>query len=582
MYFRPRAQCIVEPETPEASIPAPAVAGDVIGTPVIALLDGFPLQNHPLLAGRLVIDDPDGWEATYEVKDRIHGSAMASLIIHGELDSDPAPLRRPVYVRPVLRPDPTDIRSRRAEMTPNDVLLVDLIHRAVKRICEGDADNPPAAPTVRVINLSIGDEHRVFDRELSPWARLLDWLSFKYRVLFIVSAGNWNRELTLDTPRGTLPGLTDEARRTLAMESMLATEADRRLLAPAEAINAITVGATHSDAATIAPAADRFNLFAEGNGSPFTRIGNGYRRAVKPDILMSGGRILHREPPVGPPETTLTNPVCSLAAPGHRVASPPMPGILNATEYCRGTSNSAALASRAAALAFDVVETIRAPRPGLLPPAFDAVIIKALLAHGASWGKNRGDLLALRPDLLEWRQKREFVARWLGYGAADVDRALYCAENRATLLGVGEVGDGNALVFEMPLPPGLSAQAISRRLVITLAWFSPTNSLHQAYREARLWVSPPTEELRVKRLECVDDHANRGTLQHELLEGNEATPFVDGAKLQFKVNCAADAGKLEHMVPFAICVSLEVPVESGISIYQQVRARVTPPIAVGA
>lgn len=582
MYFRPRAQCVIEPDAADAGVPASAVMGEVTDLPVIALLDGFPLQNHPLLAGRLLIDDPDGWEATYEAKDRVHGSAMASLIVHGELDGEQAPLRRPVYVRPVLRPDPADVRSRRAEVTPNDVLLVDLIHRAVKRICEGDAGEVPVAPTVRIINLSIGDTYRVFDRELSPWARLLDWLSFKFCVLFIVSAGNWNGELTLDTPRGTLTGLTDEARHTLAMHSVLATEADRRLLAPAESINALTVGATHSDAATIVPVADRFDLFTDGIGSPFTRIGNGYRRAVKPDILMPGGRILHREPPAGPPGTTIVNSISGLVAPGHRVACPPSPGTPNATNYCRGTSNSAALASRAAAQAFDIVETIRTARPALLPPAFDAVIIKALLAHGASWGKHREDLLSLRPDLSDWRQEREFVARWLGYGAVDLERALFCAENRATLLGVGEVGDGGALVFEMPLPPGLSAQATSRRLVITLAWLSPTNSSHQAYRGARLWISPPTQELRVKRLECVDDHATRGTLQHELLEGNEATAFVDGAKLQFKVNCAADAGKLEHAVPFAICVSLEVPVEAGIMIYQQVRARVTPPIAVGA
>ena len=76
MYFRPRAQSIVQQPAGEAAA-APAVAGEVAGDPVVALLDGFPLQNHALLAGRVIIDDPDGWEAVYEAKDRVHGTAMA-------------------------------------------------------------------------------------------------------------------------------------------------------------------------------------------------------------------------------------------------------------------------------------------------------------------------------------------------------------------------------------------------------------------------------------------------------------------------------------------------------------------------
>ena len=191
MFFRPKAQSITKaPEVGEV-IPFDGAAGEVAAPPIVALLDGLPMQNHVLLAGRIEVDDPDGWEAGYEAKDRTHGTAMASLILRGELDAGATPLTRRLYVRPVLRPDPTDnYHDRRHEHTPDDVLLIDLIHRAVKRICEGDAGEPPAAPTVRVINLSIGDDSRVFDRVMSPWARLLDWLAFKYRVLFVVSAGN--------------------------------------------------------------------------------------------------------------------------------------------------------------------------------------------------------------------------------------------------------------------------------------------------------------------------------------------------------------------------------------------------------
>lgn len=582
MYFRPRAQSVVTPLSPEQGVPAGAVGGEVGGEPVVALLDGLPLQNHSLLAGRIVVDDPDGWEATYEAKDRVHGTAMTSLIVHGELDSGQVPLDRPIYVRPILRPDAADVRPRRAERTPTDVLLLDLVHRAVRRICVGEGGEPPVAPSVKVINLSIGDEYRLFERELSPWARLVDWLSYNYGVLFVVSAGNCDGRLLLQTPRDTVANLAADARATLALRGLISSDVDRRLIAPAEAINALTVGACHSDGSQLGNVPGRYDMLGPNEPSPYSRVGHGFRRSVKPDLLMPGGRILHREQLAGPQEVTTVEPVYVPLAPGHRVAGPPLPGMPNATEYSRGTSNAAALASRAAARAFGAIAALRDAQPDVLPPHFDAVLIKALTAHGAGWNALSERLLSLRPDITDWRKRREFVARWIGYGVADTERALVCADQRATLIGVGEVGADGALVFKVPLPPSLSAQAIPKRLVVTLAWFSPTNPVHQAYRVSKLWVSPPQDEFGVARVECVHDHAQRGTLQHDVLEGDDAIAFVDGTMLQFKVNCAPDASSFEQTIPFALCVSIEVPIETGLPIYQEIRARVTLPVQVQA
>lgn len=295
---------------------------------------------------------------------------------------------------------------------------------------------------------------------------------------------------------------------------------------------------------------------------------------------MPGGRILHRESLVGSQDVTDVEPILVPVAPDHRVAVPPTQGLPNATGYCRGTSNSAALATRAAARATSIIGELRENRPDSLPTRIDAVLIKALLAHGARWGELSSRLLALRSDITDWRIQREFVARWLGYGPADVDRVLTCTEQRVTLLGVGELEKNEGLVFKAPLPPSLSAQPIFRRLVVTLAWFSPTNSSHHAYRCARLWVSPPQSDLQVKRVECVHDHAQRGTLQHDVLEGGDAVAFVDGTQIAFKVNCATDASDFDGKVPFALCVSLEVPIETGIPIYQEIRERVAPTVPI--
>jgi len=583
MFSRPKAQSITT--APDAiEVQLHTVDANVSeGPPVIALLDGLPLQNHPHLAGRLNVDDPDGWEAGYEAKDRVHGTAMASLILHGELDEAAPPLARRIYARPVLRPDPTDtFNSRRREHTPDDVLLIDLIHRAVKRICEGDVGEPAAAPSVRVINLSIGDEARVFDREMSPWARLLDWLAFKYKILFVVSAGNDLQPLTIGVAPGAFGALASEVQSGNAIDALIGNSIHRRILAPAEAINVLTVGALHSDESTFPAVPNRFDLFPVDGLSPVSRIGHGFRRAIKPDILMPGGRALHRERYGGDQASIVLEPVAAAAPPGHKVAVPPMPGEpLNATAYCRGTSNAAALASRAAAQAFDVVEVLRVSSADALPPTRDAVLLKALVAHGASWGSLADGLLSRRPDLTEHAAKKDFLVRWLGYGPIDIGRSLECAAERAMLIGTGEVGVDQARVFSVPLPPSLAGKTVWRRLTITLAWLSPVNPSHRAYRRAKLWTSPPKNELLVKRANSVHDKAAlRGTLQHEILEGEAAVAFVDGARLEFKVNCAADAGGLSVPVPFAICVTLEVAAEAGIPIYDEVRARVAPTVQI--
>jgi hypothetical protein len=571
MLFRPRGQALTRPDEDDTRLPGIATPALVVsGAPVAAMLDGLPMQNHPLLAGRLAIDDPDGWEATYEARDRVHGTAMASLIAYGELDGQKIPLDKPIYVRPIMRPDPADTRSPREEATPSDVLLIDLVHRAVRRLFEGEGTAPAVAPTVKVINLSVGDLNRPFDSELSPWARLLDWLSYKYQVLFVVSAGNASMELTLDTPRESLSGLSPDQRHQLALTALLSDSVNRRLLTPAESINSLTVGAVHADAATFPTVPNRYDLFREYGVSPYSCVGHGFRGAIKPDIVLPGGRVLHRENPVGRPGNTEVSLLNTPAAPGHRVAAPPNAAGDN-TKYTRGTSNAAALATRGALQAHAVIGALRAGNPSSLPDRFDAVLLKALLAHGAEWGHLKEQILGVRPDIIDWRKKSDFIARLVGYGLADIDRALTCTEQRATLIGVGELQDGQGLEFRAPLPPCLNAQVLKRRLSITLAWLTPANARHAKYRAARLWIKPPHDEFGVSRVECNWQHVLRGTLQHEVFEGQNALAFVDGAELVFKVNCAEDGGKLRELVPFALCVSLEVGEGINLPVYQQIR-----------
>ena len=180
MYFRPVGQSIsvapAEPPLADAA-PVPNETNGAAGQPRVALLDGLPVANHVVLSGRVIIDDPQGWEQGYQAAERVHGTEMASLIVNGDLSSQDSALSRPLYVRPIMRPDPNDFRAPRAERMPFDQLAVDLLHSAVRRICEGESGQPPVAPEVRVINLSIGDPNRPLDGPMSPFGRMIDWLS---------------------------------------------------------------------------------------------------------------------------------------------------------------------------------------------------------------------------------------------------------------------------------------------------------------------------------------------------------------------------------------------------------------------
>lgn len=160
----------------------------------MALLDGLPFQNHDALAGRLLIDDPDGLGDNYPTSARNHGTAMASLIIHGDLSAPGESLDRPLYVRPIMRPH--EFVTTHEQIMP-DRLLTDLLHRAIRRIQEGDGGREATAPSVRIVNLSIGAEARALTRRISPVARLLDWLAQTYNLLFIVSAGNHTDPITI-------------------------------------------------------------------------------------------------------------------------------------------------------------------------------------------------------------------------------------------------------------------------------------------------------------------------------------------------------------------------------------------------
>jgi Subtilase family len=345
----------------EAEAGSPAAASRPMRPPVVALFDGLPMALHDRLRDRLEIDDPDDFAAAYgAASEQLHGTAMASLIVHGNLDEVPTPISHRLYVRPVTIPQEV-LPGERRELMPADQLGIDLMWRAFLRMLAGEDGDAPVAPTVKIVNLSLGDAKRRFAGVMSPWAKLIDYVAWRYKTLVLISAGNIYDGLPL-------PGLETwqafEAsapadRQAVVLQNVLQNRATRRLLSPSEAVNALTIGACHSDSAPEngagAMAAGPYESGFLPNLS--SAMGLGFRRGIKPELLFPGGREQVRANstrapievrPVGSPNRYF----------GIRAARPGSAGLTNETALYSGTSVAAALAAHDAARIIEALEEL--------------------------------------------------------------------------------------------------------------------------------------------------------------------------------------------------------------------------------
>ena len=545
------------------------------GPPIVAVFDGVPVLAHQLLDDRGRLDDPDDLAGQSEVSERFHGTEMASLVIHGDRNLRETPLTRPIYVRPVLYA-PGDGRRER---TQPDRLLVDTIYRAVLRMRVGEGDLPPQAPEVFIINLSLGDLNRPFTGSMSPWGRLLDHLAARFGLLFIVSAGN----ISANLPVSAFQGVTDFEtashidRQHAILEALGSQRSQRTLLSPAEALNPITVGAWHEDAVESQPSSLVYRPYVDDGPNVTSAMGLGHNKVVKPDIFMPGGRE-HLQP------VSLGGGLVMKAAPpgrfyGLKAAVPDGGGQLDREALTAGTSVATALATRSAHRLFDAL--MDEDNGGVLEDVdrrYYAVVVKALLVHRARWGDVGVQLEGIYGPTGQgsYVARHDNIARVLGYGRPNVEEALTCAANRATLVGYGEISsDRTAALFRVPLPRSLERVTEPRTITLTLAWFSPVNIRHRAYRRAKLEIMPNdfNTSAGVKRsiAQPSDKSVPRGSLFHVRYEGNRAVPFVDDGHLSFRVFCREQGGSLDEQIRYGIAVTIEAG--EHVPVYQEVRQR---------
>lgn len=548
------------------------------------LLDGFPVAAHPMIDGGIGVEDLHDLEARSIVAHRRHATSMASLILRGDLGAEQEALGDSRVLSVPLLVDGSDGAN-----APTEKLFVDVVHQTLVRLIDGDK---ALTPDTFVINFSIGIRESHFAGRISALARLLDWWSAKAGVLFVVSAGNVLEPfLVSGVPESVLQEAEPEQRRAAIVSALKAERHSRTLLAPAEALNALTVGSASHDVGGGTISRPGFvALEDDGRIGPAvtSAVGPGPFRSIKPDVLTSGGvqevRILPhlRESKVHP---VLSSPTSGL------VAADPTGGMCRV----RGTSCAAALTTRAILQCAEALVTDGGPYEGMELPRRDlALLTRALAVNAAVWPALALDQYQEEKKAAYHLTAKEEVARSFGYGVLDSSRMHQAPELGATLVALGTVQKDRAAIFQMPLPPSLSSDSVGRTLRVTIAWFSPVEMLRQKYRLASLEAISSADDddvdaawrLALKTDMLDEKMIKRGTVwSRRLTHHTKKCPeFSSGYSIPIRVQCRdASGGGLDRdeEIRFAIVVTLEVENAGRYDVYEEIRQQLRVPIRGG-
>lgn len=555
--------------------------------PRVCLLDSGVNRGHPLLAPFLNPADLHTVNPAWGLDDTAnHGSGLAGLVAFGDLSN-------------ALATDEPIIASHRLEsvkLTPEQGANAGDSKLHGHLFSEAVAYPEISAPTrSRVFTSAVtSDDDRDRGRP-SAWSSAVDRLAYDYDGngqfprLFVLCGGN-----------------TEDAQSWNTYPDSLSS---RGIRDPGQAWNALTVGAfTEKVTITEDDAQDYTPVAPSGGLSPYTRTSAEWNPAwpLKPEVVFEGGN-----------------------------AGKNALGAIGISSLCLLTTNNRPLerlfattnaTSAASALCARMAGRLMAEYPRLRPET-----LRALIVHSAEWTEamRSAYLPAARPGT-----KTEYVnlIRHCGWGAPNLDRALWSAGNSLTLViedvvrpyqkvkGKGVISrDMNLHSLPWPkaellaLPPDTSVE-----LRITLSYFVEPNpsargtasKFHYPSHRLRFDVQRPldaTTEDFVARINAAaereddgdptdpkdpnwilgDRQRHRGSLHQDIWQGTAAELANRGfiavypAKGWWRTRPAQE--RYDLPARYSLIVSIRTP-ETGVDLYtpiaQQVAAQIAVPVEI--
>ncbi|EAT14707.1 S8 family peptidase [Desulfuromonas acetoxidans] len=407
----------------------------------------------------------------------------------------------------------------------------------------------------RVFNLSYGDLNKVYDgRHVRGLAYTLDRLTRELGVLFVVPTGNLSLQDLPENPIDTYPDylFSDEV----------------RLLDPATALNALTVGGLSTFEATREtqryPNTIEDYVFARsGQPFPLTRCGPSVNNAIKPDVIEHAGNL-------------------ALMRDGGRVRYSGLGivslngGFATGVPFAEdiGTSYAAPqVAHKAAKLLAEV-------------PNANPNLLRALLGAHARWPQPCVDLINPRDNSVG----RDKLLRLIGYGQVD-ETALYRSLNdTVTLLAEEHIDNDRHHFFELPMPESFwSRGRREREITVALAYSPVVRTTRLDYRSSKLWftlvaassLEEVTRAFRRNREEGMGERSNNrwlpndtrktGTLQ--VSRWKFIQPLSNGNKIFVVVTRQDSPWSLERdaQEPYSLAITLADRENAEAELYVQAR-----------
>ncbi|WP_445247792.1 S8 family peptidase [Microcoleus sp. OTE_8_concoct_300] len=405
--------------------------------PVLGETEVFPDPKREFIKGGS--DDVNG-----------HGTNVAGIAIYGNVENC---IKQRSF-------DPTAwLFSARVTNEKNeyheDLLVETQLDQAIRAFVE-------QYPNCKVINISLGNADQIY-RDGAKQFRLaakIDEIAYDYQhknIVFVISAGNAFYE----------EAKSDEQLRTDYPNYLLKKSA--RIIDPATSAIAITVGSLSLGRGSITEPSDvRRQAIAKlpGYPSPFTRTGFGVDGMIKPDVVDFGGDLVldlsYRANLNLPKITELPDNVAGVSV---VTLSKDLKSSL--FQICSGTSFAAPRVANLAAQLFTKY------------PDASSNLIRALIVNSALLPKEiprQFQCNKKQSQSINTKQIKKQLAIY-GYGQADLERAMYSAENYVVLSEDNiSINVGYFHIYEIPqLPPEFFEIKGTRILSITLAFDPPTS-----------------------------------------------------------------------------------------------------------
>jgi Subtilase family len=529
-------------------------------SPLIAVIDSGIISSHPMLKGSIVASESFGGLSS-PFDEQGHGTMVAGIIQFGDLNNvlNLESVKLPFKL---LNGRVTDKNNS----FPDEKILVNVIKEAIEEfINDYQCD---------IFNLSLGDSRFPYeaDTKMDHWSYILDQIVHEYNVVIVVSAGNY------------VPYHHDGQILERYYDDLL-EDPEAALIPPALAVNCLTVGSKVKDDVPYQSDNKLKYIAVAGKeeASPFTRVGHGYGKSIKPETIAYGGnyslntgikRLNSSDRNLGVLSTSLFNPTLG-----------------SWFETRSGTSFSAPYITRLIGLIKKVL------------PSAKGNLLRAMLINTCNPETNikNSVLEKYKNKELKPSQLKEKYTRIQGFGDVREKLLTNSYDHYVTMYYEGEMEINKVNIFEIPITNEIYSRKGKSTIHLTLAYNPPCRDSRIDYTGVKMTYElyrglsfedvikytckPNDDEFEKDKL---PDHLkkhrckltpsmqdiSRGTIlkSSHRIASSTASQQVYGDKYYLVVKCQERWYSGPKQQPYAVVISIEHENEEA-TLYEEIRGQ---------